>query len=514
MGRTIQEAVLMKGITKRFPGVLANDHIDFDALQGEIHVLLGENGAGKTTLMNILYGLYRPDEGEIYVKGRRVRISSPRDAIALGINMIHQHFMLVPRFTVAENIVLNTKPQGWPILDLRRISEEISELAMRYGLEVDPMARVDSLSVGEQQRVEILKMLYRKAEILIMDEPTAVLSPPEIRELFRTLRRMVKEGKTIILITHKLREALEIGDRITVLRKGRVVATVRHEEASETELIRMMVGREVLFRAEKLPVRSEEPVFRVWDLEVLDDRGLPALRGVSFDVKKGEIFGIAGVAGNGQKELIEAILGLRRVESGSIFLRGEEITNRPLSYRMGMNIAYIPEDRVIRGLIPDFNLMDNSILGIHRRKPFARNLGVIGIMNYGTVRKHAMKLINSYSIVAQSEEVLTKYLSGGNLQRLLIAREFYKGAALLIAEQPTRGLDVSASEYVRRKIVEMRNKGAGVLLISGDLDEILSLSDRIGVMYEGRLFGPLNVDEVDVEVIGMMMVGEVSQDDS
>lgn len=510
-------AVLMRNITKRFPGVVANYRVNFDALEREIHVLLGENGAGKTTLMNILYGLYKPDEGEIYIRGERVSFSSPNDAISWGIGMIHQHFMLVPRFTVAENIILNTKPPGWPFIDTKKIAEEIRELAERYGIKIDPTARVDTLSVGEQERVEILKLLYREASILIMDEPTSVLSPLEVREMFNTLKKMVSEGKTVILITHKLKEALEIGDRITVLRKGRVVETVRPEETSEDELVRMMVGREISPVMEKPPPRDGESVLKVEDLVVLDQRGLPAVKEVSFEVRRGEILGIAGVAGNGQKELVEAILGLRRVESGRIVIGGEDVTNKPTAYilRRG-GVAYIPEDRLARGLIPNFNLMENSILGIHRSPDFTKDLGPLkrAFLDYGKIRNHARSLIQNYSIVAPSETVLAKYLSGGNLQRLLIAREFYKGARVLIAEQPTRGLDISATDYVRRRIVDMRNHGAAVLLISGDLDELFVLSDRMGVMYEGRFYGPFNTARVDIETIGRLMVGqgEVSQE--
>ncbi len=495
--------VRMEGITKRFPGVTANYKVDFELRAGEIHALLGENGAGKTTLMNILYGLYRPDEGRIFIEGREVRIRSPRDAARLGIGMVHQHFKLVPTLTVAENIVLSLEKTGF-FMPVKKVRKAIEEAAGKYGLKIDPDARIWQLSVGERQRVEILKALMRDARVLILDEPTTVLTPGEKEELFKILRRLAGEGRGIVFITHKLDEVFRIADRVTVLRKGRVVAGgIPIGRTTPRELARLMVGREVDMRMEKKAKEPGDVVLEVRDLFALDDRGVMVVRGVSFEVRRGEVFGIAGVAGNGQKELVEAIIGLRKPERGRVIIDGRDVTGRPPSEVLDLGVAYIPEDRARYGIAPDLSVAENLILRAYRRPPFSRGL----FLNMDYIRKWSEELVAEYGIVTPSIDTPAGSLSGGNIQRLILARELSMTPKLIIASHPTFGLDVAATEQVRALLLKHRDEGAGVLLISEDLDEIMELSDRIAVMKDGRITAIVRASEADVEEIGMLMSG-------
>jgi len=494
--------IRMEGIVKRFPDVVANDHIDFEVKAGEIHALLGENGAGKTTLMNILYGIYRPDEGKIYVRGERAEVKSPRDAIDLGLGMVHQHFMLVHPHTVAENIALGLSSSKF-LFPVREVEKGVAELSERYGLKIDSKAKIWQLSVGEQQRVEIIKALYRGAQVLILDEPTSVLTPSETRDLFKTLRRIAEEGRSIIFITHKLDEAMEISDRITVLRQGKVVATVRASETNKRELARMMVGREVLFRLEKKPVKRGEVVLEVKNLHALNDKGLPAIKGISFTVSQGEILGIAGVAGNGQRELVEVITGLRKATEGKVLILGQDRTNRSPKEVIEMRVAHIPEERIRMGLIPNMSVAENLILKNYRESPFSNKL----FLNLTVIDQKAEKLISEYNIVTPSKKTQAKLLSGGNIQRLILARELCEEPRLIVAAHPTYGLDVGATEYIRTLLLKQREEGAAVLLVSEDLEEIMSLSDRIAVMFEGGFMGIVPAESAEVEEIGLMMAG-------
>jgi len=492
--------VEMKGIVKRFFNVIANDHIDFKLRRGEIHALLGENGAGKTTLMNILYGIYTPDEGEIYVNGRLVEIKTPRDAIKLGIGMVHQHFMLVETLTVAENLALELETSFLnPTEEVRLKVEEIME---KYGLKVNLDAKVWQLSTGEKQRIEILKAICRGANILILDEPTSVLTPGEVRELFKFLKRMASEGKSIIFVTHKLKEVMEISDRVTVLRKGKVVGILDTSKTNEYELAKLMVGREVIFELEKAPSKLSDPQLVVEKLNVLNDRGQLAVKDVSFEVRGGEIYGIAGVAGNGQKELVEAITGLRRVVSGKIYIGGVDATNRGPSAVRRMGVAFIPEDRKM-GFVPSMSVAENLVLKRYRESPFSNRF----FLNYDAIQLYAKKLIEEYKIDTPSERSPAKLLSGGNVQRMILARELSNGSEVIIAVHPTYGLDVGSTEYVRRLLLKRRSEGAAILLVSEDLDEILSLSDRIAVMFEGKIVGELPCEKADIETLGLMMSG-------
>jgi simple sugar transport system ATP-binding protein len=497
----MEPLVRMVGIRKTFPGIVANDNVDFELMPGEIHALLGENGAGKTTLMNILYGIYRPDSGRIYVKGKEVSINSPADAIKLGIGMVHQNFLLIDSFTVAENVALGfAKKQIRPDIEVKR---RIIELGERYGLKVDPDAYVWQLSAGEKQRVEIIKALYRESDVLILDEPTSVLTPIEVNELFSTLKKLKSEGKGIVFITHKLEEVFQVADRVTVMRKGRVVGVRRRDETSKEELARMMVGREILFRVEKKEREKGPVILEVVDLKALNDKGVLALKGVSFKVHSGEIFGIAGVAGNGQRELIEVITGLRKAISGKVLINGIDMTNRSPREIGLLGTAHIPEERVKMGIMPGMDLAENLILKKYFLPPFCRK----GILDLKSIRSNAEKLKTEYDIVAPSIRVKAKFLSGGNIQRLILARELSSDPKLVIAAHPTYGLDVGATEYIRRKLVEERDKGAAVLLVSEDLEEILSLSDTIAVMYQGEIMGIGRPDEFSMEEIGLMMAG-------
>jgi general nucleoside transport system ATP-binding protein len=493
----------MRGITKRFPGVVANDHVDFDLFPGEVHALLGENGAGKSTLMNILYGLYKPDEGEILIKGERVVMHSPRDAIARGIGMVHQHFMLIPVMTVAENIILAEEPKrAGVLLDYRTAEEKVVELARTFNFGIDPHARVQDISVAQQQRVEILKALYRSADILILDEPTAVLTPQEARELFEILNRLRTEGMAIIFISHKLDEVLEISDRITVMRRGQKVETIPREGATEQELARMMVGREVLLRVEKPPAHPGDPVLVVESVSVLDDRGLPAVRDVSLQVRAGEIVGLAGVDGNGQTELIDAITGLRRAEVGRVLLGGTDITTASVSSRLDDGLGHIPEDRQRRGLVLEFTLAENVSLHDFDKPPISR----WGWLSPRRMIQRARDLLTRYDVRGGTPTTRASALSGGNQQKVVLAREVERDPTALVAAQPTRGLDVGAIEFVHRRLVEERDEGRAILLISFELEEILSLSDRILVIFEGRIVGEYP-PTVTAEELGIAMIG-------
>lgn len=499
-------AVVMRGIVKRFPGVTANDHVDLEVEAGEIHALLGENGAGKSTLMNILSGLYRADAGDIYVRGRRVDIGSPRDAINLGIGMVHQHFMLVEPMTVAENILLGLEDAGF-LPDMDRIKREVIELSARYGLHVDPDAYVWQLSVGEEQRVEILRLLHRGADILILDEPTAVLTPQEADELGHTLRQMADEGKAVIFITHKLNEVMDFSDRVTVLRAGKNVDTLVTAQTTREALARLMVGREVLFRLEKAARPAGEVVLRVEGLEALSDKGLPALKGVTFEVHEGEILGVAGVAGNGQRELAEVITGLRPATAGRVQVRGQDMTNQSPDRIIAIGVSHVPEDRLGMGLVPNLAVSDNLALKGYRSPPLARGPFLVR----QAIREFAERLIALFDIATPSPATQVKLLSGGNLQKTILAREITAGRGLMVAVHPTHGLDVGATETVRRTLLEQRDRGAAILLISEDLDELLAISDRIAVMYEGQIMGVVDTDQADVEGLGLMMAGEVKR---
>jgi ABC-type uncharacterized transport system ATPase subunit len=500
----MSDALLLEllGITKRFPGIVANDHVDFELDKGEVHALLGENGAGKSTLMNILYGLYHPDEGEIRLNDKRIRIDSPRDAIDRGIGMVHQHFMLIPVMTVAENIVLATEPTKGPFLDLASAEKRVRELSSQYGLTVRPEAKVASISVGMQQRAEILKALYRGAEILILDEPTAVLTPQEASELFTIIRSLQEGGKSIIFISHKLNEVLEIADRITVLRQGKKIDTVPREGATREGLARLMVGREVVLSVEKPPAEPGETLLEVEDLVVVDERGLEAVRGVSFEVKAGEIVGIAGVDGNGQSELIDALTGLRSPSTGTIAAAGENLTSANARKHLDAGVGHIPEDRQVRGLVLDFTLAENLALHDYAKEPSSR----WGWLYPGRLIERAARLLKEFDVRGGRPQTLAAALSGGNQQKVVIAREVSRDPRILVAAQPTRGLDVGAIEFVHRRLVKERDEGRAILLVSFELEEILSLSDRILVVYEGRIVGEYEPG-VSEEELGIAMTG-------
>jgi simple sugar transport system ATP-binding protein len=494
--------VQMRGITKRFPGVLANDAVDLDIRAGEVHALLGENGAGKSTLMNVLAGLYRQDEGEIVVRGRRVEFHSPRDAIAAGIGMVHQHFKLVPVQTVVENVIIGMDRPRF-VLNLPRLEREIAALAGQYHLPVDPRAYVWQLSVGEQQRVEILKMLHRGAEVLILDEPTPVLTPQETESLFDTIRRLIGQGKAIVFITHKLTEVTAAASRITVLRDGRVAGVTTPQETSPQALATMMVGRGVSFHIEKEPVRPGEPVLVVEDLKSLNDRGLPALRGVSFDIRHGEILGVAGVAGNGQRELAEVLTGLRKATGGRVRIAGHDVTNRSSRDIIEHRVSHVPEDRLGEGLVPNLSVSDNLILKGYRTGALARGPFLVP----SAILDLAHQLISTFDIDTPGPQTPVRLLSGGNQQKVLLARELHVAPNLLVAVHPTRGVDVGATEFVRKRLLQRRAEGTGILLISEDLDEVLALSDRVAVVCEGRIMGIVPAENADVTTIGLMMAG-------
>jgi general nucleoside transport system ATP-binding protein len=493
----------LRAITKRFPGVVANDSVDLDLYRGEVHALLGENGAGKTTLMNVVYGLYRPDEGEIRVKGEPVVIHSPKEAIGHGVGMVHQHFMLIPVMTVAENIVLGTEPRhAGGLLDYAAARRRVEELSRTFKFAIEPDARIENITVGQEQRVEILKALYRGAEILILDEPTAVLTPQEASGLFEILRTLTQEGMSVIFISHKLNEVLEIADRITVLRRGKKIDTVARAGATEAGLARMMVGREVLLRVAKQPAEPGEPLLVVEDLKVVDDRGLEAVRDVSFQVRAGEIVGVAGVDGNGQSELVEALSGLRRPAAGRVLVTGKDVTRAGAEEIIDRGVGHIPEDRQRRGLVLDFTLAENVALHDYDKEPNSR----FGWLFPQRLVRWARPLLRRFDVRGGGAQTRASALSGGNQQKVVLAREIGRDPSVLLAAQPTRGLDVGAIEFVHRQLVEARDRGKAVLLVSLELEEILSLSDSILALYEGRIVGEYAPD-VTEEELGIAMTG-------
>ncbi|HZS23690.1 MAG TPA: ABC transporter ATP-binding protein [Gaiellaceae bacterium] len=492
----------MRGIRKVFPGVVANDDVSLDVRVGEVHALLGENGAGKSTLMNILYGLYHPDAGEILLNGKPVAFGSARDAIRAGIGMVHQHFMLIPVMTVAENIVLGTEPRDGIFLDERGAERRVRELSQQFGLVVDPAALVADITVGQQQRVEILKALYRGADVLILDEPTAVLTPQEARELFSIIKNLQADGKSIIFISHKLNEVLEIADRITVLRRGKTIETVSAQGATEASLARAMVGRDVLLRVEKKPAEPGDVLLAVEELHVKDDRGIEKVRGVSFEVRAGEIVGIAGVDGNGQTELIDAITGLQKIESGRIVVGGREVERASAREMLDLGVGHIPEDRQRRGLVLEFSIAENIALHDYADPPDAK----WGWLFPRRLVQRAARLIKEFDVRGGGPLTRAGGLSGGNQQKVVAAREISRDPKVLIAAQPTRGLDVGAIEYLHRRLVTERDRGRAILLVSLELEEIFSLSDRILVIYEGEIAGE-HTGEVSEELVGLEMLG-------
>jgi simple sugar transport system ATP-binding protein len=502
-GQARIETLEMHGISKRFPGVLANDHVDFDVTSGEVHALLGENGAGKSTLMKILYGMYHPDEGEILLNGKPVTIASPNDAINLGIGMIHQHFMLVQTLTVAENVALGLPSSRGPLTDMDRVSKRILELAKIYGLKIDPEAYIWQLSVGQQQRVEIIKALYRGAALLILDEPTAVLTPQEVDELFVIMRQMVKDGHGLIFISHKLHEVVEISNRITVLRDGRKIGTRPTSEITKQILANWMVGREVGFAPDRGSVQKGECRLQLENISCGSDRGTPGLRGVSLELCSGEILGIAGVSGNGQRELAETITGLRKITSGRVTLEAQDVTGFDPGDLTDRMLSYIPEERMRDGMIKNFSVAENMILREHHKPPFSHS----GFLNLRDISSHSDELIKKFRVKTPSHDTLAKNLSGGNIQKVVIAREFSRNPRVILAAQPTRGLDIGATEYVREQLLEQRRKGVAVMLISEDLDEILALSDRIAVIYEGQIMDIVPREKATPEKLGLLMAG-------
>jgi len=497
-----------KGVTKRFPGVLANDHIDLVLHQGEILALLGENGAGKSTLMNILYGLYHPDEGEIWIKGEKVELQGPRDAIDRGVGMVHQHFQLVPVMSVAENVVLGSEiVRAGDRLDIHEARKQVMELSEQYGLKVDPRAVIEDLSVGMQQRVEILKALYRHADILILDEPTAVLTPQEADELFKVMRNLTDRGVSIIFITHKLREVLAVADRIGVLRRGKMVGTASPEGADESSLASLMVGREVILQVEKSEAHPGQAMLQVENLVVYDDRKQVSVEGISLEVRSGEVLGIAGVQGNGQRELVEALTGLRSAESGIVRLDGENIVNETARQITELKVAHIPEDREKYGLVMSYSIADNMVLNQYYEPPFSRR----GVLNHDAIRENGEQLVTKYDVRTPSVMSSAGSLSGGNKQKVIVAREFSRPVKLLIANQPTRGLDVGSIEFIHQQIILQRDEGVAVLLVSAELDEILGLADRVAVIFDGKIVKTLPVAEATKERIGLLMAGSETE---
>ncbi len=495
--------VEMRNITKQFGDFKANDQINLEVRKGEIHALLGENGAGKSTLMNVLTGLLEPTEGEIRIKGEPVEITSPDVADQLGIGMVHQHFMLIDKFSVAENIMLGNEEHKMGVIDADTTAKGIEELSERYGLKVDPYAKVRDISVGQQQRAEILKVLYKGTDILILDEPTAVLTPQEIDDLMRVIRSLADEGKAIILITHKLDEIKQVADRCTVIRRGKGIGTVNVADTSQQQLADMMVGREVNFTVEKEAAQPKEVILSVDDLVVEDIRGLNAVDGLSFDVRQGEILGIAGVDGNGQSELIQAISGLTSVKEGTIRLNGKDITNKAPREITEQGFAHIPEDRQRHGLILDLSIEENMVMQSYYKEPFSKN----GMLKHDEIEKYAIRLIDEYDVRTTSEKELARSLSGGNQQKAIIAREVDRDPDLLIAAQPTRGLDVGAIEFIHKRLIEQRDNGKAVLLMSFELDEIMDVSDRIAVMYDGKIIDIVDADKTNQTELGLLMAG-------
>ena len=500
-------SVELRGITKCFPGVLANNDIDFDVHCCEVHALLGENGAGKSTLMKILYGLYHQDEGEIYVNGKQVRISSPTDAIKLGIGMIHQHFMLVPTLTVAENVALGLSSSRAPLTDLDLVSERINKLADTYGMHIDPNAFIWQLSVGQQQRVEIIKALYRGAALLILDEPTAVLTPQEVDELFVIMKQMVEDGYALIFISHKLHEVVEISDRITILRNGVKVGTRPTSEVNKKELAKWMVGHNIDFITSTNQMERGECRLKLEKINCQSDRGKSGLKDVDLEAFSGEILGIAGVSGNGQRELAEVMSGLRKIDSGHLYLESEDVTGFDAGQLTEMMMSYIPEERMRDGMIKNFSVAENMILREHQQPKFSHN----GFLKLKEIETHTEQLIEQYQIKTPSQKTLVKTLSGGNIQKALLARELSRKPRVVIAAQPTRGLDIGAAEYVREQLILQRNNGTALILISEDLDEIFALSDRIAVIYEGKILQILSREQATRETVGLLMAGVIPQ---
>jgi general nucleoside transport system ATP-binding protein len=494
----------MLNIRKEFPGIVANDNISLSLRKGEIHALLGENGAGKSTLMGVLFGMYQPEKGVIKVDGKEVRITNPNVANRLGIGMVHQHFKLVDNFTVTENIILGSEPVKGMVLDIDSAAKKIAELSKHYGLNVDPHAKIEDISVGMQQRVEIMKMLYREAEVLIFDEPTAVLTPVEIKELMKIMKNLINEGKSIIIITHKLKEIKAVADRCTVIRRGKSIGTVNVAEASEASLAEMMVGRHVSFKVDKKESTPSDVVLKIDGVSVKNNRKVLGVKDVSLEVKKGEILGVAGVDGNGQSELVEAITGLRKVEAGRIFLNGEEITNLPIKSRIQKGLGHIPEDRQKRGLVLDYTMESNMVLEVYNKQPFSK----YGLLNMPAIRKYAKNILQNFDVRSgEGAASIARTLSGGNQQKAIIGRELELDPDLLIAVQPTRGLDVGSIEYIHRRLIEHRDKGKAVLLVSLELDEVLQLSDRIAIVNNGELVGEVKASETNENEVGLMMAG-------
>ncbi|MCS7202068.1 MAG: ABC transporter ATP-binding protein [Dictyoglomus sp.] len=503
----MNEIIKLEGIVKKFPGVIANDSINLSIKEGEIHAIVGENGAGKSTLMKILYGLYRPDKGKIFIRGKEVHITEPKVAISLGIGMVHQHFMLIPPFTVVENIILGSEPKKKLSLDYDRAVLKVKNLSESIGFNIDPNAKVESLSVGQAQRVEILKLLYRGADILILDEPTSVLAPQEVEELFNILKKLNAQGKTIIFISHKLNEVLAISHRVTVMRRGKVVKTLNTKETNKQELAQLMVGREVFLQVEKGSYKPGEEVLKVENLTVKNRRGLIAVKDVSFNIREGEIVGIAGVEGNGQSELVEALVGLLPIEKGKIYIKGKDVSKESVLKRRAL-LGHIPEDRHKRGLILDFSLAENAILGLHYLPNFSRGL----FLDYKAIFNNAENLVKEYDVRTPNVKIPVRNLSGGNQQKIVAGREISISPYLLIASQPTRGLDIGATEFIYKLLVKLRDEGKAVLLVSADLDEILNLSDRILVMYNGKIVGSFYNKDIDEKELGYYMMGIKKQD--
>ncbi|WP_396612750.1 ABC transporter ATP-binding protein [Haloferax sp. S1W] len=499
-------AVHLDEITKRFPGVVANDDVDLTVERGTVHALLGENGAGKTTLMNILYGLYEPTEGTVYIDGEPRDFNSPADAIEAGVGMIHQHFMLVDPMTVAENIVLGNEPRKWfgTTVDRERARQEVIDLSQRYGFDVNPDDTIEDVSVGVQQRVEILKALYRGAEILILDEPTAVLTPQEVEELFEVFEELTAQGKTIIFISHKLGEAMHAADDITVLRNGKNVGTVKADETSNEELAELMVGREVLLEPKSDPKEPGDEILSVEELHVDDNRGIEAVSNVSFDIREGEVFGIAGVDGNGQSQLVEAITGLRDPSSGRITYKSRDITHASRRSRIDDGMAYIPEDRHERGLVMDFDLVQNGILGSQHNRKFTSG----GAIDWSSARDHSERIISEYDVRPPLADADAESFSGGNQQKFIVGREFERDPDFVVATHPTRGVDIGAMEFIHERLLDLREQGKAVLLISSKLDEVQGLSDRLGVMHDGELMDIVDPRNTTEEEIGLLMAGE------
>ncbi len=500
----MEYVVEMLNIRKEFPGIVANDNVTLQLRKGEIHALLGENGAGKSTLMGMLFGMYSPEAGVIKVNGKEVKISSPNVANDLGIGMVHQHFKLVENFTVTENIILGLEPKKFLSIDIKSAAKKIEELSKAYGLNVDPYAKIEDISVGMQQRVEILKMLYRNAEVLIFDEPTAVLTPQEIEDLIEIMRNLINEGKSIILITHKLKEIKAAADRCTVIRRGKYIGTVNVKETSEADMARMMVGRQVSFVVEKGEANVGETVLKIENISVKNNKKVLGLKNFNLEVRKGEIVGVAGVEGNGQSELVEAITGMRNIEEGKILFNGKDITKDSIRNRIDEGIAHIPEDRHKRGLILDYTLEDNLVLKAYKNEPFSKN----GLINRNKIEKYANEIIDTFDVRSgEGGKSIARSLSGGNQQKGIIGREIQSDPDLLIAVQPTRGLDVGSIEYIHKRLVEQRDSGKAVLLVSLELDEILNVSDRIAIVNNGELIGIVNASETDENEVGLMMAG-------